>query len=141
MAGKPKSRMQKTVYIALGSLCFVLGAIGIVLPLLPTTPFWLLTAYFYLKGSRRLYDRVMRLPVFGNHIRYFQQYKAIPLRGKITSVVVLWVMVLISSYIVKNIWLVILLLLIAIGVTIHILSYKTLRKEDIEREKENRDSE
>lgn len=117
------------LYVAAGSLCFVLGALGLFLPVLPTTPFWLLTAYFYVNSSSALYERVMRLPVFGYHIRCFRRYRAIPLRGKVWSIGMLWCTILLSAWLVGRWWLVVLLLIVAVGVTVHILSYRTLTRE------------
>ena len=70
----------------------------------------------------------MNIPLFGNCIRNFHEYKAIPLRGKITIGISIWI--------IAKVWIAILLIAIAIGITIHILSYKTLppdihKKKDI----------
>lgn len=117
---------KKALYIVSGTLCLVLGGIGIFVPVLPTTPFWLLTAWLYTRSSPYLYSKVMNIPVFGNCVRNFQEYKAIPLRGKIISITTLWLTIGISIWVVAQLWIGILLMVIAIGVTIHILSYKTL---------------
>ena len=99
------------------------------MPLLPTTPFLLLTAALYFKSSPRLYDWLLRNRYLGIYIRNFREYKAIPLRAKIVSVVLLWATI---GYcvlaVVEALWLRLLLAAIAVGVTIHIWSYKTLRK-------------
>lgn len=121
--------MKRIFFVTAGSVFFVLGALGLFLPVLPTTPFWLLTAYFYLNSSPVLYRRVMKLPLFGYHIRCFRQYRAIPLRGKVWSVVILWLTNLFSAWLIGRWWLTVLLLAIAAGVTIHILSYRTLTPE------------
>ncbi|MDL2277240.1 YbaN family protein, partial [Parabacteroides sp. OttesenSCG-928-G07] len=65
------SSTRKIVYIIIGTVCLVLGTIGVFLPLLPTTPFWLLTCWFYIRSSEKLYNRVMRNPYFGNYIRAY----------------------------------------------------------------------
>ena len=82
--------LRQPVYVILGTMFLLLGALGLFLPLLPTTPFWLLTCWFYLRGSNRLYARVMRNPYFGGYMRGFLEEKAIPLHGKIVTVVVMW---------------------------------------------------
>ena len=66
---------------------------------------------------------------FGAHIRNFREHKAIPLQGKILSITLLWGTLLYCTiYATENIWLRLFFMAIAIGVTIHILSYKTLKK-------------
>lgn len=117
---------KKIIYITAGSLCLILGGIGIFVPVLPTTPFWLLTAWLYTRSSPYLYDKVMNIPVFGNCVRNFQEHKAIPLRGKIISVTTLWLTIGVSIWIVARLWTTIILVAIAAGITLHILSYKTL---------------
>lgn len=120
--------MAKWLFIALGSLSLALGILGILLPILPTTPFLLLTAYLYLKGSPKLYNKLMSHKKLGTYIKNFQIHKAIPLKTKIYATVLLWVTILSSAiFFVNIIWVKILLIGIAIGVTIHILSYKTLQ--------------
>lgn len=121
--------MLKYLYIAAGTLSLILGVVGIFVPLLPTTPFLLLTAALYFKSSPRLYDWLLRNRYLGIYIRNFREYKASPLRAKIVSVVLLWATI---GYcvlaVVEALWLRLLLAAIAVGVTIHIWSYKTLRK-------------
>ena len=121
--------MLKYLYIAAGTLSLILGVVGIFVPLLPTTPFLLLTAALYFKSSPRLYDWLLRNRYLGIYIRNSREYKAIPLRAKIVSVVLLWATI---GYcvlaVVEALWLRLLLAAIAVGVTIHIWSYKTLRK-------------
>ena len=121
---------MKYLYIILGTISLILGIIGIVVPLLPTTPFLLLTAWFYFRGSPRLYNWLLNQKHLGPYIRNFRENKAIPLRAKIVSVSLLWITILFCViFILPAWWLKITLLLIAIGVTWHILSYNTLKKD------------
>jgi uncharacterized membrane protein YbaN (DUF454 family) len=120
----------KTVYVILGSVSLGLGIVGVFLPVLPTTPFLLLAAALYLKGSPRLYEWLIDHKYLGPYIRNYRENKAIPLRAKIVSVAMLWVTILLSAFLAVNVWwLRILLICIAVGVTWHILSFKTLTKE------------
>lgn len=119
---------MKTLYIVLGSISLALGILGIFLPLLPTTPFLLLTAALYFKGSPRLYNWLLHHPYFGTYIRNFRENKAIPLRAKITSLALMWgTMLYCIFFLIPLLWVKILLALIAIGVSYHILSFKTLK--------------
>ena len=122
--------MKKTILIILGSASLGLGVIGIFLPILPTTPFLLLSAGIYAKCSDKLYCRLMNHKVFGEYIRNFKEEKAIPLHGKISAVSMLWVFMLYSIFFIVNEkwYLQVLLGCIATAVTIHILSYKTKKK-------------
>lgn len=111
----------------LGIVSFGLGFLGMFLPVLPTTPLWLLAAFSFMKGSRRLYDWAMSIPSFNEIVTNFQLHRTIPLRIKVISISTLWITIIVSSIIVKTWWIVLLLLAVAIGVTWHILSFKTAK--------------
>ena len=120
---------MKILYIVLGTITLVLGIIGIFLPLLPTTPFLLLSAALYFRSSSRLYEWLLSHKYLGPYIRNFREHKAIPLRAKVVSVSLVWATLLYCSLlVVSQWWLKILLILLAIAISCHILSYKTLNK-------------
>lgn len=124
------NRVRRTVYIVLGTAFLILGAIGIFVPLLPTTPFWLLTCWFYIRSSETLYARVMRNRYFGSYIRDFVEDKAIPMRSKIISLGVMWTSaVLTSVFLIECWWVMASLFLITTAVSWHILSYPTKRRK------------
>ena len=119
---------MKTVCIILGTVSLTLGIIGIFLPLLPTTPFLLLTAALYFRGSPRLYQWLLNHKCLGPYIRNFRENKAIPLRAKIISLLLMWgTMVYCIFCLIPLTEIKIVLFLVAVGVTWHILSFKTLR--------------
>jgi len=117
----------KILYVILGSISIALGIIGIFLPLLPTTPFLLLSAFLFARSSPRLYEWLMNHKVFGKYIRNYREDKSIPLNVKLVAILMLWASILFSMFRVVNDkwWLQLLLFIIATGVTIHILSLKT----------------
>ena len=89
---------RRIIYITLGTFFLILGAIGIFVPLLPTTPFWLLTCWFYVRSSEKLYNRVMSNRYFGPHIKGFVEDKAIPLRSKIITIAIMWLLSVSGSH-------------------------------------------
>ena len=116
---------MKFFYLLLGTLSLVVGIIGIFLPVLPTTPLLLLAAWCYYRGSRRMYHWLMSHPHLGAYLRNFTERKVIPLHAKVVTLTLLWASLLFCAYILAPIWLKCLMIAIAIGVTIHILSYKS----------------
>lgn len=113
----------KAIYICLGGLFLGLGVAGIFLPLLPTTPF-LLT--LWLRSSPRLYRWLLNHKRLGPYIRDFLENKAIPLRVKVISVSLVWITLLYCALFVARVWwLGLLFVLLAVGISWHILSYKT----------------
>ena len=116
---------MKLLFILLGTLSLIVGIIGIFLPVLPTTPLLLLAAYCYYRGSRHMYHWLMHHPYLGTYIRNFTEHKIIPLRTKVVILTMLWASLLFCTYILHPLWLKALMIAIAIGVTCHILSYRS----------------
>ncbi|MBQ5752320.1 MAG: YbaN family protein [Bacteroidaceae bacterium] len=122
---------MKYILAFLGSVALVLGIVGIFLPVLPTTPFLLLAAALYLRSSQRLYEWLMSHKHLGPYIKNFRENKAIPLRVKIVSVTLVWVTLLYCAiFVAKEWWMSLIFITIATCVTMHILHYKTLRKNN-----------
>jgi uncharacterized membrane protein YbaN (DUF454 family) len=122
---------MKYILAFLGSVALVLGIVGIFLPVLPTTPFLLLAAALYLRSSQRLYEWLMSHKHLGPYIKNFRENKAIPLRVKIVSVTLVWVTLLYCAiFVAKEWWMSLIFITIATCVTLHILHYKTLRKNN-----------
>ncbi|MBQ5731368.1 MAG: YbaN family protein [Bacteroidaceae bacterium] len=125
---------MRILLIILGSVALVLGVVGIFLPLLPTTPFLLLAAALYFRSSPQLYDWLLSHPHLGHYIKNFREHKAIPLRVKIVSVSLVWITLLYCAFYVARVWwLRLFFILLACGISAHILHYKTLRKESDEK--------
>ena len=106
-----------------------IGILGIFIPVLPTTPFFLLAATLYAKSSKRFYDWLLSNRFFGKYIKNYREGKGITLKIKISTIALLWITIGCSALFAVNILIVkCILLLIAIGVTIHILRIKTFKK-------------
>ena len=120
----------KIALVILGVVSLGLGILGIFLPLLPTTPLLLLAAWCFVRSSPRLYDWLLNHPHLGEYIRNFREHHAIPLRVKIVSVTLVWLTLgyCIMAVVDKWWWAQVLMTLLAIGISWHILSFKTLKK-------------
>ncbi|MFI3285408.1 MAG: YbaN family protein [Rikenellaceae bacterium] len=122
---------MKVLFIVLGTLSLSLGVLGIVLPVLPTTPFLLLSATLYMHSSPKLYDWLINQRHFGPYIRNYREYKLIPKRIKVISMITLWSTMLTSIFIIglESFWLQLLLLVIALAISYHILSHRSTFNE------------
>lgn len=116
---------MKVLLLFLGTLCLVLAIVGIFVPVLPTTPLLLLTAYCYYRSSERMYTWLMSHPHLGPYIKNFREHRMIPRRVKVYILILLWSSLLFCVYILDPLWLKGLMMAIAIGVTWHILSYRS----------------
>ena len=122
--------MRKCILITIGVLSVVLATVGIVLPLLPTTPFLLLSAACFLRSSDRLYSWLLSHRWFGSYIRNYREHRALPMRAKVLTVLLLWITLGYTIiWFVDSIAIRILLVLIGIAVTVHILRFRTLTPE------------
>jgi len=122
-------RIARAILIAIGTSSLALGIVGVFLPILPTTPFLLLAAACYARSSRRFYDWLISNIFFGEYIRNYLERRGIPLRVKVLSIALLWITIGCSAaFAVDALWLRILLAAIAVGVTLHVLSLRTLTR-------------
>jgi hypothetical protein len=111
----------RLVLVILGNIFVGLGILGIFLPLLPATPFFLLAAACFAKSSPKFYNWLMNNKWFGSYLKNYQDNKGIPKKVKTISILILWgVMLSTMFFAVGAILLKIILFVIAIGVTIHI---------------------
>jgi uncharacterized protein len=118
--------LVKGFWIVLGSLFVALGAIGAVLPLLPTTPFLLLAAACYIRGSERLYHKLTGNRYLGAYIKDYREGRGIPLRSKIVGIVMVWVSISYAAFFVVPILVgKLALFAIAGGVSLHLIRIPT----------------
>ena len=128
MKGQIKDYYNEVLTHYTWKLSLALGVIGIFLPVLPTTPFLLLSAALYVRSSEKLYQWLINQKYLGTYIRNFREHHAIPLRAKIISITMIWITLIYCSITISDIiWIKLMFIALAIAVTSHILSYKTLR--------------
>jgi len=123
----PSSGLRAYLLVAAGCTCVALGAAGVLLPVLPTTPFLLLAAACFIRSSDRLYQWLVRHRWFGGYIRDYREHRAVTRRAKVVTLVVLWLTIGYSvGAVVKGLTLRVLLVVVAACVTLHVLRLKTM---------------
>ncbi len=80
---------MKTIYALLGTLCVGLGAIGTVVPGMPTTVFLIVAAWLYARSCPGLHRRLMEHRVFGPYLRMAER-REMPRRAKIVALAMMW---------------------------------------------------
>lgn len=88
--------LLRMLLIFAGTVCLVLGVLGVFIPGLPTTPFLLLTAALYIRSSDKLYQWLIRNRFVGSYITQWQKTRGLSIRTKIKSVVLMCLMVTLS---------------------------------------------
>ena len=116
--------------ITCGTLCVVLGVLGIFVPILPTTPLLLLAAVCYARSSERFYHWLLNNRWFGDYIKNYREGRGIPLRIKILTLIALWLTIGFTALRLVSVWWgQFILLAVAVGVTIHLVRVKTFKRD------------
>jgi len=122
-------KLRRQLLIVAGTISTAIGIIGIFVPILPTTPFLILAAACYMRSSERFYHWLINNRLFGAYIRNYLEGRGMPLKIKIFTIILLWITIGISACIViQNMVVRIVLVLIAIGVTFHIIHIRARKK-------------
>ena len=105
----------RAILLIAGTLCVVIGIIGIYLPVLPTTPFLLLAAACYVRSSERMYHWLLAQPRFGREVQTILEKRGLPRKVKIVSLVFAWIMLGgLALFVVESSWAKALLLALAV---------------------------
>ena len=122
-------RGRSSLLIAIGSISLALGIVGVFIPVLPTTPFLLLAAACYARGSRRLHDALMRSRFPGRYIRDYREGRGLTRGMKAALLITLWLTIGYSALaVVEGVLLPALLIAIAVAVSIHLLTLPSRRR-------------
>lgn len=119
---------MKPLLNIVGGVAVLLALLGIVLPLLPTTPFLLLASACFMRGSPRLQQRLLASRL-GPYLNAYHEGRGIPLQAKLLALAMLWPSMLLTSSRLEQPLLQALPVLLATGVSIYLLRMKTLRRE------------
>ena len=79
-------KLKRLFFISAGCLSLILGAVGIVLPIIPTFPFFMLTALCFAKSSQKLHDWFVGTKMYKKHIASLLNSKSMTLKGKTTVI-------------------------------------------------------
>jgi uncharacterized protein len=132
-------KLYKWIFFILGCICLVLSYIGIVLPGFPGTPFILLTAFFFIRSSTRMYAWIMRRKIFARLINEGSKNQKIPLKFKIYILIPFWISVLVAEiFFTSTIWSRLSVLTLSLLVSYYFLR---LKKLNLTSESQNKDLE
>ena len=108
--------------LAIGFCATGLGVLGIFLPVLPTVPLLLLAAACFARSSERFHQWLLSHNRLGPMIKSYTSGQGIPLRSKVSAIGMIWIVIPVSAFIVHPLWLKYLLVIIAISITLYLLS-------------------
>ena len=119
--------IKNLLWVAAGFISLTLGAIGIVLPLLPTTPLVILAAICFSSGNKKLDAWLSKSRIFGPFIDNYRTGQGISRARKIASIAFLWAGLVTSMIVLQTPAIYLVLTIVGVGVTIHLSMIKTKR--------------
>lgn len=115
--------LKRKLFAALGFTTFALGFVGVFVPLLPTTPFLLVSLYAFSKSFPQFSDKILKNRYLAPYVEGYVSGRGLSTRQKVRTLTLMWAVMLISIIFVANaLWLRALLVAIAIGVSVHIIN-------------------
>ncbi len=119
---------RRALFVVAGCIALAIGIVGIVVPVLPTTPFLLLAAACFVRGSRQAYEMLMRNRFVGGYIRDYLEHRGMTAGGKVWTLALMGTALTVTAVLATDSAVVrVVLALILVGVSAHILAIKTLR--------------
>jgi hypothetical protein len=123
--------MVRTALLIGGSISVVLAMITLLLPVIPTTPFFVLAAICYGRSSDRLYSRLMKSRLIGENYHNLRAGRGLPLRVKLSALLIAWSMLgLTAIFIVENPMIKAFLIGLAVFKTVVMMKIKTLKEQE-----------
>jgi hypothetical protein len=120
----------RILLLVVGTMSVIAGLIGILLPLVPTTPFLLLAAWCFARSSPRFYRLLLGNRWLGPYIRNYREGRGLTMAAKVSTLVVLWLAIASTVWFIAPMpWARVVLLTIATGVTIYLLRLPTTTAE------------
>ena len=111
--------IKKLIFIVLGCICLALGTVGVVLPILPTVPFYLATAFCFANSSERLHNWFINTGLYKKHLQSYVEKRGMLLKTKISIITTVTLLMGFGFFMMarKSIWVPCIILVQAMHIT------------------------
>lgn len=123
--------MKKSIMLAIGWLCFFIGLIGIVIPILPTTPFLLVTAALFAKSSKRCEAWLVSGKVYQRYVTPFKQQGGLTIKKKIELLLLVYTVLFISGLLIPHVHARIAMAVVACVKLLVLIKLPTAKQEEV----------
>lgn len=131
--------IMRIIYLILGFITLALGSIGIILPVLPTTPFLLLTGFLFMKGSTRFHTWFINSKIYKKYLEEFDKNKVMKLHTTIGIIILVGIIFIISIYTINSLAMSIVFnVILTLKCTYFILKVKMISNNEYKLLKESR---
>lgn len=118
---------KKALLISLGFTSLLVGCIGIVIPMLPTTPFLILSSFCFLKSSERINKWFESTKVYNKHLKNFKDNKGMTLKAKLYILIPVYI-ILLTLFFFKDILMMRITIIVLLSIkTIVFIKIKTIK--------------
>jgi uncharacterized protein len=119
--------LRRMIFFSLGVTLLGIGAVGVVTPVLPTTPLVLAAFFCFTQSSEKAEKWILNNRYFGSYIENYKTKKGVPYDVKLKSIVFLWITLTASMFILRQNIMILVLMIVGVAVTMHILLLKTIK--------------
>lgn len=93
-----RSKIVRVIFLVVGCISFALGTVGIIIPVLPTVPFYLLTAFCFVRGSEKFANWFLNSKLYKNHVGNFAKHRVMTIYGEML------LLVFVSALLMTSMW-------------------------------------
>ena len=126
--------IKKIIFVVVGCICLALGTVGVVMPILPTVPFYLATAFCFANSSERLHNWFVNTGLYKKHLQSYVEHKGMLLKTKVSIITTVTLLMGFGFFMMarKGIW--VPCIILAVVWVCHIVYFafgvKTIKGED-----------